>query len=268
MDNFFNYFELSFHNFIHYLPALAGGIICLLITFFTANFVSKIVSRYSLKRTKDTLIANFIGKIAWSVVFILGLVMALGILGLGTISNKILAGAGITTFVVGFALKDIGENFLAGLLLAFSRPYKVGSMIESESVKGVVKNMTMRQTTVESDNGKIILVPNSNIVNNPLIKYSHEDNYLRQEFTINVSIDDVEKAVKLIAECINKFDVVLKKTDKQVKVNIDSLSADKVKLLVIFWFDSTLGSSGADTRTEVMLAVFKRLKEAGYKFSG
>ena len=269
MGKFFDYFHLSLKNLLHYLPALLGGIACLLLAFFLANFFSKIVSKYSLRRTKDPLIANFIAKIVWSVLLILGIVLALGILGLGTVSNKILAGAGITTFVVGFALKDIGEYFLSGIILAFSRPYRVGSMIESEAVKGVVLNMTMRQTTIEADNGKVILIPNSYIIKNPLIKYSHDENHLRQDFYISVPVENAEKAMQLISDTVSSYDAVLKSGNKTVKVIIDSLNSNNVKLLVIYWLDSNhFNGSKSGTRTDVMFAVFKKLNEAGVKFSG
>jgi small conductance mechanosensitive channel len=269
MKHFFENFNLSFKNFLDYLPALIGGIVCLIITFIVANFISKMVSKYVLKRTKDSLIANFVSKIVWSILLIFGIVIALGILGLGTISNKILAGAGITTFIVGFALKDIGENFLSGLVLAFSRPYKVGSLIESGSVKGIVKDMTMRQTTVESENGKITLIPNSNIIKNPLVKYINDDNDLRQEFTISVDAKNAEDAAQLIEDTVKSFPSVIKTDKKTVKVIIDSLNGDKVKLQVIFWFDSEyFKGSKSGTRTEIMFGVFKKLNEKEYAYSG
>jgi small conductance mechanosensitive channel len=268
MKGFFENFNLSFKNFLHYLPALIGGIVCIILTFLVANFVSRMVSKYVLRKTSDPLIANFISKIVWSILLIFGIVIALGILGLGTISNKILAGAGITTFIVGFALKDIGENFLSGLVLAFSRPYKVGSLIESDSVKGIVKNMTMRQTTVEAENGKIILIPNSTIIKNPLIKYTNDDNDLRQEFTISIDNKKAEEAVKIIEDTVRTFSSVIKNDKKNVKVIIDSLNGDKVKLLVIFWFDSEhFKGSKSGTRTEIMFAVFKKLNEKEIAFS-
>lgn len=268
MTNFFRSFYTSWGSFINYLPALLGGIACFLITLFIANFAAKTISRYSLRRTRDNLVANFIGKIAWSVIFILGTVLALGILGLGTISNKILAGAGITTFVVGFALKDIGENFLAGLILAFSRPYKVGNLIECESVKGVVKDMTMRQTTVEAENGKIIMVPNSMILKNPLIKYAHDDNNLRREFSISIEAKKAKEASEIIKQTIYSFGVVKRDSDNPVKVIADSLISDKVKLLVIYWLDkTTFKGSLSETRSEIMLAVLNKLNENEIRFS-
>lgn len=261
-------FHLSWSAFLDSLPAILGGIICFIITILLANFFSRIASKYALRRSKDSLVANFIGKIIWSVIFILGTVLALGILGLGTISNKILAGAGITTFVIGFALKDIGENFLAGLILAFSRPYRVGNLIECTGVKGVVKDMTMRQTTVEAENGKIIMIPNSNILNNPLTKYINDDNNLHQEFAISVDTAVAKEAVKLIETTIHSFNAVNSKT-KPVKVVVDSLDDDKIKLRVIFWLDgTTFKGSRSDTRSEIMFAVFDALNKAGYKYSG
>jgi small-conductance mechanosensitive channel len=269
MNHFFKSFRLSWHNLLAHTPAILGGIICFIITLLLANFFSKATSKYAYKRSKDSLIANFIGKIAWSVVFILGTVLVLGILGLGTVSDKILAGAGITTFIVGFALKDIGENFLSGLLLAFSRPYRVGNLIECSGVKGIVKDMTMRQTTVEAENGKLILIPNSVILKNPLTKYINDDNNLRQEFTLNLERANARVAVKLITETINSFDSVMKEKEKHVKVIVDSLTGDKIKLLVIYWLDiEKFRGSRSDTKSVIMFAVFERLEREGYNYSG
>jgi small conductance mechanosensitive channel len=267
LKEFFKNIHVSASSFLAYLPALLGGIICFILTIIVANFLSRIVSRYSLRRTKDSLIANFIGKIVWAVIFILGAVLALGILGLGTISNKILAGAGITTFVVGFALKDIGENFLSGLILAFSRPYRVGSLIECEDIKGVVQDMTLRQTTVESDDGKIVLIPNSSIIKNPLAKYQNRDN-LSQSFTVNIEIADAQKAIDLIRDTINSFDYILQNEEKETKVIADSLVSDKLKITATFWFDvRKFKASRSETKSAILLAVAEKLKKEEINFS-
>jgi small-conductance mechanosensitive channel len=264
----FKKLHLSWSNFLGYLPILIGGIICFVITFFLANFISKITVKYAFRRSKDGLIANFMGKVIWAVILVIGTVLALGILGLGTISNKILAGAGITTFVVGFALKDIGENFLSGIILAFSRPYHVGNLIECDGTRGIVKSMTMRETTVEGENGKIIMIPNSSIIKNPLIRYINDDNNMRHEFSISVDTAHLKEAMHQIRKTVSSFDYVLKGKEKPVKVIIDSLKGDKVKLLVIFWFDkSTFKGSRSDSKSEIMFAVFNALDKADFKFS-
>lgn len=268
MSSILNNLHLSFRNFLTHMPAIIGAMVCILLTLIAANMLAKFFSRYSLKRTKDPLISNFIAKIIWAVIFILGTVLALGVLGLGTISNKILAGAGLTTFIVGFALKDIGENFLSGLILAFSRPYRVGNLIECEDVKGIVKDMTMRQTTVEAENGKVILIPNSMILKNPLIKYANDDNNLRQEFMVNVGVEQMEEAINIVRETVSSSEVVAKSDQKPVKVVVDSLNSDKVRLKVIYWFDQVFKGSRSGARTNILIRVFEILKERGIKFSG
>jgi small-conductance mechanosensitive channel len=267
---FFENFHLSLNSFLDYLPALLGAIVCFVVTIFVANLLARLVTKYSQRRTKDSLIAHFIGKIAWAIIFIFGVVLTLGILGLGTISDKILAGAGITTFVVGFALKDIGENFLSGLILAFSRPYKVDSLIECDGIKGVVKDMTLRQTTVEAENGKIILIPNSKIISNPLMKYStNNDTDLRQEFFIQIEESKAREATKLIRDTIASFDFIMKRPEKPIRTAIDSLTGDKVKLQVVFWFDTAkFKGSESETKSDVILAVLDALRKNEIKFAG
>jgi small-conductance mechanosensitive channel len=127
----------------------------------------------------------------------------------------------------------------------------------------------MRQTTVEAENGKIILIPNSSIIKNPLIKYSNDDNDLRQEFNISVDVKKAEEASKVIQDEVQSFPSVLKAKEKPVKVIVDSLTGEKVKLLVIFWFDSEhFKGSKSGTRTEIMFSVFRKLDEKGYAYSG
>ena len=261
-------FHLSFNALVAYMPALLGGIACFVLTIILANFISKIVSKYTLRRTKDGLISHFLGKIFWAVIFILGTVLTLGILGLGTISNKILAGAGITTFIVGFALKDIGENFLAGLILAFSRPYHVGNLIECVDVKGIVRDMTLRQTTIEADNGKIVLIPNASIINQPLSIYKKKED-LSQTFTVSVDIENAKNIIKLVTDTVNSFPFVNRSKGKEVRVIADSLTSDKVKISITFWFDEIKFSDPlTQTKSEVMLAVFSELKKSGCSFRG
>ena len=67
-----------------------------------------------------------------------------------------MAGAGILTFVIGFAFKDISENFLAGILLAFKSPFKADDLIETENVIGYVKELRIRETIIKTTEGVLL----------------------------------------------------------------------------------------------------------------
>ena len=160
---------------MNYVPQIIGAALCFTATLFLAKFLSRLASRFSMSRTEDELIATFIGKTLWTIVFIIGCVIALGILGLGTVSKTILAGAGVTTIIIGYACRNIGENFLAGVILSFSRLYREGSLIECDGIKGIVKRMTMQQTMVEVEDGRNVMIPNSSIIREPLTLHSSKN---------------------------------------------------------------------------------------------
>ena len=269
MNQILAQFRNMAERFAYYAPSIFGAIIFFALFLVVARLLSRLGTRYALRRTRDGLIASFIGKIIYFVFFIVGCVVALALLGLGTVSNKILAGAGITTFVIGFALKDIGENFLAGLILAFSRPYREGSLIECHGIKGIVRSMTMRQTTVEVENGRLVLIPNSAIIKEPLTKFQDSDLDMRQEFSLSVEPQHLRQAMDLINESISKFSFVHRHRHKAVRVILDSLSGDRAKLTVIFWFDtSKFEGSRSETKSEIILQVLDDLKNAGINYSG
>ncbi|HAZ24509.1 MAG TPA: mechanosensitive ion channel protein MscS, partial [Algoriphagus sp.] len=99
--------------------------------------------------------------------------------------SGLLAGAGITAFVIGFALKDIGENFLAGILLAFKRPFKVGDTVDINGIRGVVLNLNLRDTQIKTPDGKDVFIPNATIIKNPLVNFTI-DGFLRYDFIVGL----------------------------------------------------------------------------------
>jgi small-conductance mechanosensitive channel len=89
------------------------------------------------------------------------------LLGLNAFTYRVLAGAGLLTFVIGFALKDIGENFLAGIILAFRSPFKLNDLIEVNNIVGFVKDINIREALIKTPDGKDVFLPNSIILNQP-----------------------------------------------------------------------------------------------------
>ena len=109
------------------------------------NFFQKVVTKFIDEKSKDSIVTDFLVNIVSFILTIFLVIVCLGILGYGNITDKILAGTALTTFIVGFALKDIGENFLAGILMAFRRPFRIGDLIEVQGMRGRVKKMSLRE---------------------------------------------------------------------------------------------------------------------------
>jgi len=225
--------EKYLEDFWFFLPKIVFAIIVLLIAIYIGIRVKRIAQKRMSKRTDDPLLAKFIAKVfQWGIILV-GLALAMHFVGLGGIARGLLTGAGITGVVLGFAFRDIGENFLAGVLLAFNRPFDVGDTVESDTIKGVVKTLDLRNTHIRSFDGKDIYIPNAMILKNPLLNYTR-DGLLRFDFVVGIDQeDDADKARTLILDKINELDGLLK--DPAPVVAVEELAKSTVNLRVYYW---------------------------------
>ena len=218
-------------------PRLITAIVILTATWILARIVRRKSRNRLKKQMEDPLLAEFLATMLRSVIIIAGLLFALKTMGFGGITASLLAGAGITAFIIGFALRDIGENFLAGILMAFKRPFRVGDFIESGPVKGKVVALNIRVTQIKTQDGKDVYIPNANIIKNPLINYTI-DGFLRYDFSISIPDEvDHEKAMRLIEESVYRVEGVIKKRRKAT-VNISGIGIGRLEATVSFWIDT------------------------------
>lgn len=182
------------------------------------------------------------------------------LLGLSSFTNKLLAGAGLLTFVIGFALKDIGENFLSGIILAFKSPFKLDDLIEVNGIIGNVKDISIRETIIKTLDGKDVFLPNAMILKNPLFNYTI-DGYLRYEFNVGIAYENnPTKAIKIINETIQNIEGVLK-DDKEPAITIDELSTNAININVKFWID-TFNSNKRSVHNSIRSRVMNNIVEA------
>jgi small conductance mechanosensitive channel len=236
-------------------PRLLIALLVLLLVWFIARSIRRISDVRLKKQMEDPLLAEFLAMMIRFVVIILGLLIALRILGLGGITAGILAGAGITAFIIGFALRDIGENFLAGILLAFKRPFKVGDFVESGVIKGNVMALSIRDTHLKTPDGKDVYIPNANIIKNPLINYTI-DGFLRFDIATSLPAgSDYQKNMRQMKAAVEKVEGVIRKR-RAVTVNVSGLAPGKVDITVSFWIDTFTAKNNSDyIRSQVMLRV-------------
>jgi small conductance mechanosensitive channel len=189
MDKFFaditqvleNYYE----SIVSLMPRLAMAILVLIITYFIANSTKKLVARRFSPKMDDPLLAKFLSRVAKVIILSIGILFVLNIIGLGGIAGGLMASAGVGAFVIGFAFRDIGENFLAGIILAFDRPFRIGDTVELDGQKGLVVTLNLRNTQIKTFDGKDIYIPNADVIKNPVVNYTI-DGFLRHNFTIGL----------------------------------------------------------------------------------
>ncbi|MDN3688351.1 mechanosensitive ion channel family protein [Cyclobacterium jeungdonense] len=250
------------------LVALLIGLVILVFFIYLSRWIKKLVRNRLDKRTEDSLLSSFIAGSIRLVILLFGITLVLRFLGLTGIVSGILAGAGITAFIIGFALKDIGENFLAGILLAFKRPFKIGDLVEIQGLSGKVRALNLRDTQIKTLDGKDVFLPNASIIKSPLINYTI-DGYLSYGFTVGLGYGcDYRKAQELIIHTLKGVAGVLS-GQKESSALVTDMGDSHLLVRVTYWVN-TYNKKYPDVlvRSQAILAVLEALEDAGFPLPG
>lgn len=263
METVYQNLDAEWLKFVAYSPRVALAAVVLLLSYFIGKYFSRIVLM-SLRRTSlSQLHQAFFRVISTSLVVFIGLVVALNILNLQKVAVSMMAGGGLTAVVLGFAFREIGENLLAGLFLAFSRPFKPGDIIKTEDVEGEVRTVELRYTHIRAEDGRDVFVPSSQLFNRPVTNFTR-DGLRRISFSVGIDYsNDSMEATRLLAETTRQTDGVL--ADPIANAYILSLSPQYVEIMVFFWVDFfDKSTSLLNIRNHVMNKCRLSLLENGY----
>ena len=119
--------------------------------------------------------------------FLAGLVSALAAAGVNT--SALLASLGIAGFTIGFAAKDAFSNLISGLLIYLDRPFVIGDLVEIEDHYGTVDQITLRSTRIITSDGKMLAVPNADIINKTVASYTNFP-HLRLDIEASVGVEE------------------------------------------------------------------------------
>jgi small-conductance mechanosensitive channel len=190
-----------------------------------------------LEQAEDKLLIGFIDSIFRIVNVSIGLLVFLFTIGQDEIASNVLGAATISSVVIGFAFKDIAENFLAGIIMAFNRPFSIGDTIMTGAVEGTITEMSLRDTHIKTFDGKDVYVPNSQIIKTPLYNYT-TDGHLRKSFDIGLEYGtDIEATRSIILDAVNTTPGILQE-EKSATTLIKNLGASTINIQVQYWVNT------------------------------
>jgi small-conductance mechanosensitive channel len=170
-----------------------------------------------LARTRlDSGVRQSVGTIMRYTIVVVGLLIILQTAGIDLTALNILAGA--VGIGVGFGLQNIANNFISGLIILFERPIKVGDRIEVNAIDGDVVRIGARSTSVVTNDNITYLVPNSQLIAETVINWSHNDQKVRFKIPVSVSYNsDVRLVERLLLETAAGNTDVLKQPGPAVR---------------------------------------------------
>ena len=162
MDPFLNQLTTSARTMI-----IRGGtaILIMLLFWLAAVIVYRIIARVESRLSAQRELLELVGRTVKVTLLILGVLTALGTAGVNV--SALAAGLGLSGFALGFALRDILSNVLAGFLILFYRPFGTGDLVNVSGLEGKVVGIDLRYTSLHAAD-KLVLIPNSNLFTNPI----------------------------------------------------------------------------------------------------
>lgn len=193
---------------IEFLPQLAAAAAIMFIGWIVARIVTGVVRKALGKSKLDATLVNFITSLLYMALMVFVTISALGKLGVDTTSFAAIIGA--ATFAIGFALQGSLANFAAGVMLMIFRPMRVGDLVEAGGVLGIVEEVGVFATIINTLENKKAIVANSTITGDNIINYTSNGS-LRVDMEFGIGYDDdIGKAMDVMNKVLAGDDRVMK----------------------------------------------------------
>lgn len=242
------------------LPLILLAIVILPFTWWLSSLAAKGLRRWLLGGIASPFLRDIVARALALPIFLLGLFVVLQVAGLTQLAVSVVGGAGVLGIVVGFAFRDIAENFLASLLLSIRRPFRSGDYIEVAGLAGSVRSMNTRSTVLLSPEGNHIQIPNATIFKSTIINYTTSANR-RDTVTIGVGYDvTVARAQSLILELIAAHEAVLGEPEPMILV--DGLGSSTINIKAYYWVNAH-DFSVLKVKSALLRQITKRLTAEG-----
>jgi small conductance mechanosensitive channel len=243
------------------LPQLVLAIIFLVFIWAIIKILKWILPK-SLKRARmRRALVNVIMMLITVGLWLFGVLIAVTIAFPTITPGKALTALGVGGVAIGFAFKDVFENFLAGILLLLREPFSIGDYIDCEDIDGQVEEITIRDTHVRQTDGQLVVAPNAMFFKNPVTIRTARD-VRRTTIICGVAYgEDVDAAREVIANAVRSVDAV-RDDVRDVEIFAQEFADSSINFEVTWW----TGSRPIDIRSsrdKVVSAVKRALDEAG-----
>ena len=216
---------------VAFIPKLLGCILVLWVGFKLIKLLKKALTKLLDKRNAESTLKGFLTSLVDVLMKVMLIIMAMDIIGIK--ATSFIAVLGAAGLAIGMALQGTLQNFAGGVIILLLRPFKVGDYIEVGSFKGYVKEIRIFHTIIRPFNGRIIIVPNSELATKSLINHTR-DNVIRLDVVTSVAYGtDLDKAREVIMGVINADELILK--DPIPKVCVSELNNSSVDYTLWLW---------------------------------
>ncbi len=257
ISKIFNYtlFELNLTPVS--ISSIIMFILVMLIFYLSSRFTTKILFNKMFSRLKIEESTSYnLRRVSHYVIMVIGAIVAFQFIGIDLSGLAVILG--LLSVGIGFGLQNVTSNFIAGLILLFERPIKMGDRITVGDTEGDVLEINIRSTTIRTLNNITIIVPNSEFISSNVINWSHGDPKIRINVLVGVSYgSNIDTVLKALGEVAEEHPEVLKNPEIDVLFRDFGDSSWNMDLRV--WISHP--KKHHIIKSELNIAIVKKFKE-------
>lgn len=248
-------------DFLSRFPLLVAATMIVILTWGVTKLATLLIGRLMSRSSKVRQSLKDLVQLLTSIgTWIVGLLIAAVVAFPGMTPAKALAVLGLGSVAIGFAFKDIFENFFAGVLILWRYPLDRGDFVEVNGIAGKVEEITVRNTMIRGLDGSLFVVPNAEIFKQAVDVLTNRSQR-RVHLVCGVSYDtDLELAKQAIEAALEECATVNRSMPIQVLANA---FADSSINFDIFWWTDAQPMGQRESRAEVVMAIKRHLDESG-----
>ncbi|NND97743.1 MAG: mechanosensitive ion channel [Pirellulaceae bacterium] len=242
-------------DFLTSLPLILIALLVALVFYAIAKTAASLTRQMYDPESDSKLLRQIVARVIGVMVFLIGMYLTLKIAGLTRLATTLLGGTGLIGLAIGFAFRDIAENFLSSILLSLNHPFAVDDLIEVDGTVGYVRKVTTRATILATFEGNQVQIPNSTVYKGKITNYTATP-LRRHDFSVGIGFtDSAQQAQHVIMDVLTKHPAV--ESDPEPMVLVESLGAATVNLKCFYWFNQRENSGG-----KVKSALIRLVKQA------
>lgn len=214
------------------VPYVILGLLVFLFFWLVAKPVGRLVCRAGSHASNSNL-GTLLNRLTQAIFSVLGVLVASVVIFPTFQPGDLVAGLGITSVAVGFAFKDILQNFFAGILILWRQPFRIGDQIRSGEFEGTVEDINTRSTRIKTYDGEQAVLPNGDVYTRAiLVRTAYGQRRVR--FSVGIGYpDSIEEARGVIRGVLARTEGVL--SDPGPWVYVTELAPSSVNFTVYFW---------------------------------
>jgi potassium efflux system protein len=240
------------------LELLLTGLLIFMVVL-AARWSREITHRWVFSRVTDRGARHSLSVFTQYAVVLIGILIALRILGIDLTTFAIFAGAlGVG---VGLGLQNIANNFISGILLLIERPLRTGDYVTIGSNEGQVTRIGIRSLTVKTADNQEIIIPNANVISHEFTNWTYSDSVVRMKLEVGISYEnDPGEACKIIEEVLADDPKVLE--SPLPRVWLKEYGESSVNILIHYFIDMRKCITW-ESKSAVLFGIWERFRKAG-----